>query len=65
MDSRVLTISNGYVNVTDVMPAMAPQTRRLSAGKGAPGDDSKNCAVCQACDLGAAEQDVLTGLYML
>ena len=29
IESRVLTMSNGYVQVTEVMPAAPPQTSRL------------------------------------
>jgi hypothetical protein len=37
MDSRVRTISRGYVKVTEVMPASAPHNNRWYEFKGAPG----------------------------
>lgn len=37
MESRVRTISRGYVKVTEVMPAMPPQTRRVTDDMSAPG----------------------------
>lgn len=37
MDSRVRTISRGYVRNTDVMPAIPPQIRRVKGDKSAPG----------------------------
>lgn len=42
MDRRVRTMSRGYVNVTDVMPAIPPQTSRCIGLSGAPGVLSKN-----------------------
>jgi hypothetical protein len=41
IDNRVRTISRGYVNVTEVMPAAAPQNSRFSALRGFPGVVSK------------------------
>lgn len=41
MDNRVLTISSGYVNVTEVMPAQAPHSNRRSASNGSPAFFSK------------------------
>jgi len=43
MDRRVRTISSGYVNVTDVMPAMPPQVKRARGDRSAPGVVSKKC----------------------
>ncbi len=41
MESRVRTISRGYVTVTEVMPARAPQHSRRPGERGAPGVGSK------------------------
>ena len=41
IDSRVRTMSSGYVKVTDVIPAIAPHTNLRSGGRGAPGEVSK------------------------
>lgn len=41
MDSLVRTISKGYVNVTDVMPAKPPQSNLVRGGMSAPGYSSK------------------------
>lgn len=42
MDNRVRTMSRGYVQVTEVMPARPPQRSRWYASKGEPGSFSKN-----------------------
>lgn len=42
IDSRVRTMSRGYVNVTDVIPAMPPQASRCIGLRLAPGVLSKN-----------------------
>jgi hypothetical protein len=42
-DSRVRTMSRGYVKNTDVIPASPPHTRRLAEVSSPPGDGSKNC----------------------
>ena len=42
IDKRVRTMSRGYVTVTDVMPAIAPQHKRLNGVRGSPGSGSKN-----------------------
>jgi hypothetical protein len=42
IERRVRTISRGYVQKTEVMPAAPPQTKRLMEFKSAPGDASKN-----------------------
>jgi len=44
IDSRVRTMSSGYVNVTDVIPATPPQQSLRNGPKSAPGVSSKNCA---------------------
>lgn len=43
IERRVRTMSSGYVTVTEVMPASAPQHRRERAERLAPGVDSKPC----------------------
>lgn len=48
IDRRVRTMSRGYVTVTEVMPANAPQTRRSTAERGAPGVVSKPCLIDQS-----------------
>lgn len=51
IDSRVRTISRGYVNVTEVMPAAPPQTSRRMGERSAPGEDSANyTAQVLVCD---------------
>lgn len=45
IERRVRTMSSGYVTVTEVIPARAPQQRRESAERFAPGVDSKPCCV--------------------
>ena len=45
MDNRVRTISNGYVKVTDVIPAAPPHTSRLNGDRSAPGEGSTNYMV--------------------
>lgn len=42
IDRRVRTMSNGYVNVTEVMPAAPPQMSRLIGERSAPGEGSAN-----------------------
>lgn len=42
MDRRVRTMSSGYVNVTEVMPAAPPQISRLIGESSAPGEGSTN-----------------------
>lgn len=42
IESLVRTMSSGYVNVTDVMPAAPPQTSRLRGVKSCPGEGSAN-----------------------
>ena len=62
MESRVRTMSRGYVKLTDVIPAAPPHASRLSGVRSAPGDDSTNYkdilfSVCQkaatvtTCDI--------------
>lgn len=51
MDSRVRTMSRGYVHVTDVMPARPPQRRRWYAPRGAPGSLSKNWTRSVNCTM--------------
>jgi hypothetical protein len=42
IDNLVLTISKGYVKVTEVMPAQPPHTNLRRGDKSAPGDGSAN-----------------------
>ena len=42
IDSRVLTMSRGYVKVTEVMPAQPPHNSLRSGDRSAPGDGSAN-----------------------
>ena len=42
IDNRVRTMSNGYVKVTEVMPAAPPHTSRLNGDRSAPGVGSTN-----------------------
>ena len=42
MESRVRTMSRGYVKVTEVMPAIPPHTKRRRAERSAPGVGSAN-----------------------
>lgn len=42
IDRRVLTMSKGYVKVTEVMPAHPPHTNLRSGDKSAPGVGSAN-----------------------
>jgi hypothetical protein len=48
IESRVRTMSRGYVKKTDVIPASPPHTRRLAEVKSAPGVASKNCTMTQS-----------------
>ena len=41
IESRVRTMSRGYVNVTEVMPAIPPQVKRMRGVRSAPGYFSK------------------------
>jgi hypothetical protein len=43
MESRVRTMSRGYVKNTDVIPAAPPQIKRRREVRSAPGVGSKNC----------------------
>ena len=43
MESRVLTMSSGYVKTTDVIPAIPPQTSLSRGAMTVPGSLSKNC----------------------
>lgn len=45
IDRRVRTMSSGYVTVTDVMPASAPQHSLSMGVRGAPGECSNACHV--------------------
>ena len=42
IDNRVRTMSSGYVNVTDVIPAKPPHSSLRTGGRSAPGDGSAN-----------------------
>jgi hypothetical protein len=42
IDSLVRTMSRGYVKTTEVIPAVPPQTKRLTEVRSAPGEGSKN-----------------------
>lgn len=42
IDNRVRTMSSGYVNVTEVMPATPPHSSRRTGDRSAPGDGSTN-----------------------
>ena len=42
IDRRVLTMSKGYVKVTEVMPAQPPHTSLLRGDRSAPGEGSAN-----------------------
>jgi hypothetical protein len=42
IDNRVRTMSSGYVNVTDVIPAKPPHSNLRTGGRSAPGDGSAN-----------------------
>lgn len=42
MESLVRTMSNGYVNVTEVIPAAPPHRSRLKGERSAPGEGSAN-----------------------
>jgi hypothetical protein len=42
IDNRVRTMSKGYVNVTDVIPAKPPHINLRKGGRSAPGDGSAN-----------------------
>ena len=42
IESLVRTMSKGYVNVTDVMPAAPPHTSLFNGERSAPGVDSTN-----------------------
>lgn len=50
-DNLVLTISRGYVKVTEVMPANPPQMSRLKGVRSAPGDGSMNFIEGQPLDI--------------
>jgi hypothetical protein len=41
----VRTMSRGYVQKTEVMPAAPPHTKRLTELRSAPGDGSKNYSI--------------------
>lgn len=45
IERRVRTISKGYVQHTEVIPAAPPQIRRRRELISAPGEGSKNCCV--------------------
>jgi hypothetical protein len=45
MERRVRTMSRGYVQKTEVMPAAPPHTKRLTELRSAPGDGSKNYSI--------------------
>lgn len=57
IDNRVRTMSRGYVNVTEVMPAKPPQSNRRTGERSAPGAGSANYGLsvwhandpCRAC----------------
>lgn len=51
IDSRVRTISRGYVRNTDVIPAAPPHIKRLKEPRSAPGEGSKNYMAHQLCSL--------------
>ena len=42
IDSRVRTMSRGYVKVTEVIPAAPPHMSRLKGERSAPGEGSTN-----------------------
>jgi hypothetical protein len=42
IDRRVLTMSKGYVKVTEVMPAQPPHTNLRNGDRSAPGEGSAN-----------------------
>lgn len=45
IDNRVRTMSSGYVNVTEVMPAKPPQSNLRTGERSAPGVGSANYAL--------------------
>lgn len=47
IDSRVRTMSRGYVQKTEVIPAIPPHVRRARGERSAPGEDSKK--FCESC----------------
>lgn len=42
IESLVRTMSRGYVKITEVIPAVPPQTSRLKEVSSAPGEGSNN-----------------------
>ena len=54
MESRVLTMSRGYVKVTEVMPANAPHTNRLNGVRSAPGESATNWVPITSASLAGA-----------
>lgn len=59
IDNRVRTMSSGYVNVTDVIPAKPPHSNLRTGERSAPGDGSANYGLSVGKARGPVEDSAL------